>query len=246
MSRAARALSDSGIYHIMFRGVDHQSMFKDERDCEKLAETIADLKADMNFRLYAYCFMENRVHLLLHEAEPGDISRIMKRMLTKYARWFNIKYHRSGALVANRYKSKAAPVDEYFLALVRYIHQNPVKAGLASSPGAYRWSSYNDYVEGDGLTDIDFVLGMVSKHELIALHEVMDEMEFAVSCGTRKTDDELRRYLARCGIESPGSVAEMDIEARNELVSRLKEEFSERQISRVTGLARGTVARIGP
>lgn len=245
MSRAARALSDSGIYHIMFRGMGQQSIFLDERDYERLAEIIADLKADMNFRLYAYCFMETQVHLLLHEEKPGDISGIMKRMLTRYARWFNIKHNRSGALMDNRYKSKAAPVDEYFPALVRYIHQNPVKAGAARSPGAYRWSSYNDYIEGSGLADTDFVLGMVSRQELIALHEVMDEMEFTVSLGTRKTDDELRLYLARHGIEEPGSVAELSIKERNELVSRLKEEFSERQISRVTGLARGTVARIG-
>ncbi|MCH5187176.1 MAG: transposase [Oscillospiraceae bacterium] len=245
MSRAARALSESGIYHIMFRGVNDQNIFLDEHDYEKLAETIADLKADMNFRLYAYCFMENQVHLLLHEKKPGDISGIMKRMLTKYARWFNIKYHRSGALMANRYKSKAAPVDEYFPALVRYIHQNPVKAGAARSPGEYRWSSYNDYIEGLGLADTDLMLGMVSRQEFIAFHEVMGEMEFTVSLGTRKTDDELRLYLARRGIKEPGSVAELNIEARNELVSRLKEEFSERQISRVTGLARGTVARIG-
>ena len=201
--------------------------------------------------------------------------------------------------MANRYKSKAVEADEYFPALVRYIHQKPVKADLAGSPGEYRWSSYRDYIEGAGLTDTDFllsmvssqelialhevmgemeftvspgtrktddelrrylarrgiegprladtefVLSMVSRQELIAFHEVMDEMEFTVSLGTRKTDDELRRYLARRGIEEPGSVAELSIKERNELVSRLKEEFSERQISRVTGLARGTVARIG-
>lgn len=246
VGRAARTLSESGIYHVMFRGVNQQSMFEEERDYEILAETITNLKHEMNFKLYAYCFMINHVHLLMKEAELGDISQIMKRMLTKYARWFNIKYGRSGALIANRYKSRAVEVDEYFLSLIRYIHQNPTKAGITAKMEDYRWSSYNNYLYGAGLCDTDFVYEMVSKSEFIAFHEIIGEMEFIVSDSMRKSDDELRLYLARHGVENPKSIAQMESKVRDGFICRLKEEFSERQISRVTGLARGTVARIVP
>ena len=77
------------------------------------------------------------MHILLEEKLTGDISQIMKRLLTKYARWYNIKYKRSGALIANRYKSKPVEVDEYFLSLIRYIHQNPKKAGIVTEINEY-------------------------------------------------------------------------------------------------------------
>ena len=119
MSRSAREYSSSGIYHIVFRGVNQQSIFEEKADYEKLKRAIAIVKEEMKFKIYAYCFMSNHVHLVIHENQERDISLIMKRILTKYARWYNIKYGRSGALIANRYKSVPVEIDEYFLQLIR-------------------------------------------------------------------------------------------------------------------------------
>ena len=105
MSRLARTISESGVYHILFRGVNQQNIFEEASDFEKLKETIATVKQDLHFEIYAYCFKNNHVHIVLKVKSLGDISLIMKRILTKYARWYNIKYGRSGALIANRYKS---------------------------------------------------------------------------------------------------------------------------------------------
>ena len=76
---------------------------------------------DLNFEIYAYCFMSNHVHMVLKEKNFGDISLIMKRILTKYARWYNIKYGRSGALIANRYKSVPVEIDEEPLGDVHFL-----------------------------------------------------------------------------------------------------------------------------
>ena len=92
MSRLARAISGSGVYHILFRGVNQQDIFEEATDFEKLKETIMIVKKDLEFEIYAYCFMNNHVHIVLKEKNQGDISLIMKRILTKYARWYNIKY----------------------------------------------------------------------------------------------------------------------------------------------------------
>ena len=150
MARLARQISESGLYHIVFRGVNKQSIFEEEADYIRLKVILSELKAEMKFEIYVYCFMSNHVHILLKEQNMGDISLFMKRLLTRYARWYNIKYKRSGALIANRYKSQPVDVDEYFLSVVRYIHQNPIKAGMVEHIGDYRWSSYNEYgTDGD-------------------------------------------------------------------------------------------------
>ena len=131
MSRAARSYSQSGIYHILFRGINQQNIFEEKADYERFIEITANVKSQMEFEIYAYCLMNNHVHIVMKEKCEKDISLIMKRILTGYVRWYNIKYGRSGALIANRYKSVPVEVDEYFLELIRYVHQNPVKAGIA-------------------------------------------------------------------------------------------------------------------
>ena len=169
MSRLARAFSQSGVYHILFRGVNQQNIFEEDADFEKLKQTIAIVKKDLDFEIYAYCFMSNHVHIVMKEKNIGDISLIMKRILTKYARWYNIKYGRSGALIANRYKSVPIEIDEYFLQLIRYVHQNPIKAGITDKLENYRYSSFVEYINEKDITDTDFLLQMISKKEFVEL-----------------------------------------------------------------------------
>ena len=97
MSRLARQYSQSGIYHIVFRGVNRQHIFEEDNDYQKMIEILLSLKKEMKFEIYVYCFMSNHVHILLKENVLGEIGLIMKQLLTKYARWYNIKYRRSGA-----------------------------------------------------------------------------------------------------------------------------------------------------
>ncbi|MEN6567681.1 MAG: transposase, partial [Veillonellales bacterium] len=95
MGRQARQLSGSGFYHVIFRGVNHQHVFEDKSDYTCFLSALHDLKIDLAFEIHAYCLMSNHVHLLLREKKLGDISLIMKRLLTKYAMYFNRKYQRS-------------------------------------------------------------------------------------------------------------------------------------------------------
>ena len=172
MSRLAREISKTGIYHVVFRGINKQDIFEESSDYEKLLEIIQIIKDEHDFEIYAYCFMSNHVHLLIKEAFPGDISQIMKRILTRYVMRYNRKYGRNGALIANRYKSQPIDVDEYFLSVVRYIHQNPVRADLVKNSGDYPWSSYKEYISDENIiTDTQFVFSMISRSEYEAFHE---------------------------------------------------------------------------
>ena len=92
MSREARKLSKSGFYHIVFWGINHQNIFEEEQDFEYMLEIFKKLKQEMQFEIHAYCLMTNHVHILLKENQTGDISTIIKRLLTKYVMKFNKKY----------------------------------------------------------------------------------------------------------------------------------------------------------
>ena len=245
MSRLSRNYSESGVYHILFRGVNQQNIFEEKQDYIKLLETIENVKKDMHFELYAYCFMSNHVHLVIKEAKNKDISLIMKRILTKYARWYNIKYKRSGALIANRYKSVPVEIDEYFLHLIRYVHQNPLKAGIVENIKDYPYSSYNEYLSGCILTNTEFVLGMLNLPEFVEFHSMMENMNFIVSDRKKKTDEALVFKINNTfNIQNPKDIAKLDKMKRNEIIKVLKQEFPARQIQRITNVSRGVIAKL--
>ncbi|WP_198543854.1 transposase [Petroclostridium xylanilyticum] len=100
--------------------------------------------------------MNNHIHLLLKEGKEA-ISQAMKRIGASYVYWYNMKYERYGHLFQDRYKSEKVEDDKYLLTVLRYIHQNPIKAGIVEEAIKYKWSSYIEYISQKGiLTDIDF------------------------------------------------------------------------------------------
>ena len=241
----SRNYSQSGVYHILFRGVNQQNIFEEKADYDEIKKTILKVKEEMNFEIYAYCLMSNHVHIVLKEKNDKDISLIMKRILTKYARWYNIKYGRSGALIANRYKSVPVEIDEYFLQLIRYIHQNPIKSGMIQNLNEYPHSSYIEYIEGSKLTNIEFVLGMINKKEFEEFHKEIGETEFKVTDSCKKTDEEVYLIIKKkYKIENPKEIGKMQKEERNKILCELKQEFPVRQLQRITGVSRGIISRI--
>ena len=149
MPRKARKKSESGIYHIILRGQNRQMIFKDDEDKEKFLQTLEECKRKSGFKLYGYCLMGNHIHLLLHELKD-ETGMIMRRIGAGYVYWYNWKYRRCGHLFQDRYKSEAVETDEYFMTVLRYIHRNPVKAGLVKRMSDYKWSSYNEYISSKG------------------------------------------------------------------------------------------------
>ena len=242
MSRLARTISESGVYHILFRGVNQQNIFEEASDFEKLKEIIEIVKQDLQFEIYAYCFMSNHVHIVLKEKNCGDISLIMKRILTKYARWYNTKYGRSGALIANRYKSVPVEIDEYFLNLIRYIHQNPIKAGIVDKIENYPYSSFIEYINKANLADTNFLLEMISIEEFVEYHKELENMKFRVTDSKRKTDEDVLMFIKKnYSIDNPKNISKLPKLERNTILFELKKEFSVRHLQRITGVSRGVI-----
>lgn len=246
MSRQARQLSVTGFYHVVFRGISHQHLFEEEADFTYLLRTLKQLKSVLEFEIHAYCLMSNHVHILIREKQSGDISLIMKRLLTKYAMYFNRKYQRNGALIASRYKSIPVEVDEYFLSLLRYIHQNPLKAGLVGKLEEYAFSSYREYLQDSYLTDTEFSLSLVGRNEWIRFHQIVEVETYDVSGKNIMSDEQIRRRILLCtgGVE-PHEIAGWPRIERDALMRRLKEKegLSIRQIERATGISRSIVAK---
>ena len=129
MPREARKISQNETYHIMLRGINQQQIFEDEEDYQKFIEIIKSYQAICEYKVFAYCLMGNHIHFLM-EFGKESIGQVFKRIGSKYVYWYNIKYQRKGHLFQDRFKSEPVDDDAYFLTVNRYIHQNPVKAGL--------------------------------------------------------------------------------------------------------------------
>jgi len=138
----------------MVRGNERKELFSDDQDYRKFVKILRDVKEQEEYVLYAFCMMNNHVHLLIHD-EQDQLPQIMKSINTSFALYFNKKYDRVGHVFQGRYKSEAIEDTPYLLTAVRYIHNNPVKAGFVNVPGQYKWSSYNTYIRDDtGFDDL--------------------------------------------------------------------------------------------
>ena len=224
MARQARQYSQTGLYHVVFRGMNRQNIFEEKNDFIKMMEVMQSLKQEMRFEIYAFCLMSYHAHILLKEHDMGDISVIMKRLLTRYAGWFNRKYSRSGALIANRYKSQPVEVDEYLLSLVRYIHQNPIRAKVVTEIEKYIWSSYTEYIHGGKLTDTGFILSIIDKKSFREYHQEEEKELYEVSDRIGKSEEYIRRRIMKLidGRE-PHEIGLLPKAERNRIITQLKE-----------------------
>ena len=156
MSRSARKLSLSKIYHIMCKGIDGQDIFYDGQDKSNYLKKIENLKDSFSCKIFAYCLMSNHVHLVM-QIEDSDLSRFMQSLNIRYTSYFNKKYDRSGHFFQDRFKSKCVENQKYFLDVCRYVHQNPEKAGICQTKD-YNWSSYHEYIGKEKIVDKHILL----------------------------------------------------------------------------------------
>ena len=159
MPRKPRIEIGGGLYHVITRGNNRRTIFRWPADYLRFVTILATQKAKLPFYLYAYCLMPNHVHLLI-EMQHDPLSRIMQRVLTTYSQFHNRKYKKIGHVFQGRYKSILCQSDRYLAELVRYIHLNPVRAGMVKRPESYEYSGHRAYLGlgGSGLVDAEPVL----------------------------------------------------------------------------------------
>jgi REP element-mobilizing transposase RayT len=144
MARPLRIEFPGALYHVMSHGVAGTPTFTDDLERCHILDSLQEMVEIGKLIIYCFVLMTNHFHLLCETPQAG-LSRCMKKLLGKYAQWFNHRHNRHGHLWQARYKALLVEDGQYFLDCTRYIHLNPVKAKMCASPEDYAWSSYGSY-----------------------------------------------------------------------------------------------------
>ena len=263
MPRQAREESGTGIYHVMLRGINRQDIFEEAEDYMRMLsclQLMLEQYDDLGNRLpplctfYAYCLMSNHIHLLLR-VNQEDIGSTIKHLAVMYAMYYNQKYSRSGHVFQDRFKSEPVNDMAYFVTLLRYIHQNPIKAGIVGKVGDYDWSSWKEYASevpaALSLCATNAILKRMSFDDLKKLVEAPLEdgvqcLDLNESVKISVGDREIRQHLFDCyGIADSIKVQELDKEKRNEIIiSCMELGAGMRQLSKLTGVTYGVINRL--
>lgn len=256
MPRQSRITSGTGVYHVMLRGINKQNIFESRDDywkfirlmdrlCHPRDETDRPIPA--HCCIYAYCLMPNHVHLLIRDYD-GTLANSVKSLSIPYAQYYNVKYERVGHFFQDRFRSEPVNDWEYFVTLLRYIHQNPVAAAMVSDVNDYTWSSWREYVNPKSCSvpvclthpvlekiPIDELKGLV--YEL--LPKAQKILDYNYDGSTRVEDELVRDYMeSLCGPDYIEVLHSLPREKRREMI-RLFKEFgaNNAQIARLTGLS---------
>ena len=244
MPRQARAISQSGCYHIVMRGAGRRILFEDDEDREAFVRRLYNL-VDDGVVLYAWCLMDNHVHLLIDDC-GSSISTPLHKLTTSFALYFNGRHSHVGPVFQGRFSSFPVETDSYFLETVRYIHFNPKSLGATAN--GYRWSSYRDYLGREGLCETSRVLSMLGGIDAFRrFHQIEDEMEMVDLTGYRRrmSDAEVRSAVSKAAGE--GFLDMLPLMEKAERDSGIRKLHrlgaSTRQIERLTGIGRSVVRR---
>jgi len=240
----------------MLRGINQQIIFYDDEDRKKFIAILERYKEEENFELCAWCLMSNHVHLVIRANSPETL---MKKVGVSYVYYFNTKHGRSGHLFQDRYRSEAVEKESYMLTVIRYVHMNPVRAGIVERPGDYGWSSFRDYLFECGVikndaglflvTDTSMLLGTIGKENFVSYSrepnddKCMDVAE--LESKKHVTDAEaLEIFYKVTGCNDVEDFKFMEREEKYEAIgAMLRAKIGIWQITRITGLSRRTVQK---
>ncbi len=178
MARPPRIHVPGAFYHVTLRGNHQQDIFFTFGDRHFFTDNLAETIARFGARIHAYCLMTNHVHLLIQIGD-APLGRLMLRIAGRYARKVQKRLGTTGHLFEKRYHPTLIDVDRYLLAVLRYIHLNPVSAGIVARAADYRWSSHHAYVgtRAEPWLTTDFVLKMLHcqrARAIAAYHRLVD------------------------------------------------------------------------
>ncbi len=169
MARKQRIHYPGALYHVITRGNNREYIFRQRAEKQEYLKVIKQYKAKYDFLLYAYCIMDNHAHMLLEVADT-PLNKIMQGIQQVFTFRYNKRFSRTGHVFEQRYSAKLCNKDEYLWQLIKYIHQNPVRADMEEGL-SYEWSSHKEYLGGSILTDTSFPLSILDENGEKALKE---------------------------------------------------------------------------
>ena len=162
MARRPRLFAPGVLYHVIVHGNQRQKTFTSAADYQAYLDRLAKYRRQYGYTIYAFCLMSNHVPLLVQSSET-PLSEFMQGLQQSYTQYFNRRHKKSGHLFEGRYKAIVCQEEPYLLELIRYIHLNPVRAGMVERAEEYEYSGHHAYLQGKGTEIIDpaRVLGML-------------------------------------------------------------------------------------
>ena len=262
MPRKSRELSPTGIYHVMMRGINKATIFHDDLDFMKMLKTLSvvsttkdkdENKSIPGCAIYAYCLMPNHIHILI--GEVGEtLERTIKRIGVSYALYYNKRYERIGHLFQDRFKSEPVGNSKYYATLLRYIHFNPVEAGLANIPSQYKWSSWHEFEnplpKHSGICAQSVPFGNIDWQELREMILQNPETDRFVSAIETEQASKYADAKAIAQRLLPKQAQISDIRSlpkkeRNDYITQaLLAGISQQNLARILGISRPTIQRI--
>ena len=158
--RLSRKCYNSKFFHVMIQGIRKEKIFKENYLKSTFVNYMDDAAEKNKVRIIAYCVMDNHAHILVYIKEMEELSKMMHSLNTRYAMKYNKYKERCGFVFRNRYRCENILNITYLKNCIRYIHNNPVKAGICKEQGEYYYSSYRDYISGKiGMKLINKIFG---------------------------------------------------------------------------------------
>lgn len=241
--RTRRNASETGFYHVTARGNGRQLLFESDDDRRKFLALLERARDDCSITFLAWCLMDNHIHLLLR-AEVDDLSKAMLCVCGGYASYFNERTGHVGHVFQGRFHSEPIEKESHLLEAMRYIHANPedMQVGLSRT---YQWSSYQEYLGGgSGLVDTSLVLGLFGDVEQFESFHA-GKLTTVPSYMRRRLTSEEARAIAdeTLGVGVAVILKSYPKPQRDEALRALRAAgLSVRQIERITGIGRGTIA----
>ncbi len=154
MARRPRLFAPGLLYHVIVRGNQRRKTFFNDADYQAYLERLGRYRRKYGHTIHAYCLMPNHVHLLV-ESSHEPLAKFMQGLQQSYSQYFNLRHRKTGHVFQGRYKAIVCEQDEYLLQLIRYIHLNPVRAGMVKEPQQYLYSGHRAYLQGKATEAID-------------------------------------------------------------------------------------------
>ena len=148
MPRPPRVAFENAIYHVTTRGVRREDVFRDDRDRRRFLRLLALVVRRFEWDLFSFVLMDNHIHLFVRTPK-ANISKGMQYLLSSYAAWWTVRHDEPGHVFQSRFHSKLVEGAGYFWTVTRYVHLNPVRAGMIPGPQDWQWSSFPGYVDRD-------------------------------------------------------------------------------------------------
>ena len=153
MSRFPRSYIKTSYFHVITQGINKSYIFDESEDIKYYIKIMYKLMEEQKIEIIAYCIMNNHAHILVKTEDIKELSKYMQRLNAKYAKYYNTRYNRVGYVFRDRYKSEGIYSDDHLYNCIRYIYNNPVKAGICSKESEY---PYSNYKEIKGNTDNEY------------------------------------------------------------------------------------------